>query len=248
MPKRRRVLGNIALGVLAAAAAGAVAFSIIDSSPAGPEPVSAKVQDYYNKNVASAKPTLAAAPAVHMPVVAFMGDSYTAYSGSWALKLSAAEDWQGKLFALGGTGYAKAIPSGGVPACGKDVCGNYLTQAPAVLAFKPEMVVVSGGRNDLHEDPAVVQANATKLFTTLAKGLPDAKVIVTSPVWDASPLPEGFAEITAAIKAAATASGAQYVDIGQPLANHPELIGPDGVHPTNEGHAVLAATVAKALD
>lgn len=211
-------------------------------------PVSQKVQDYYDAHVANAVPTLTTPPtAAPAPTVAFIGDSYSAYSGTWTLKLATAEKWQPKVFALGGTGYVKSIPSGGVQACGQDVCGDYLAQAAGVIAFKPDVVVISGGRNDLGEDPAAVKANAAKLFTKLSTGLPKAKLIVTSPVWDATLLPDGFADLVAAVKAAATDAGVRYVDIGQPLAGKPGLVGPDGVHPTSEGHAAIAAAVSKAL-
>ena len=44
-----------------------------------------------------------------------------------------------------------------------------------------------------------------------------------------------------------TAVGGHYLDIGQPLGGHPELMQDDDVHPTVAGQVVLAGTIQAAI-
>lgn len=207
-------------------------------------PVSEKVQKYYDEHVVGATAGPVTATATLAPAaVAFIGDSYSASKGAWTTQLAAGSGWKNKVFALGGTGYAKSIPEGGTSACGREVCGNYLAQAVEAIDYAPDMVIVSGGRNDLNEDLETVEKNAGALFQKLTTSMPAAKVVVTSPVWDASEKPARLDEIAAVVKKAATSSGVTYVDLGQPFAGHPEMIGPDGIHPNAAGHKRLADVV-----
>lgn len=220
----------------AATLAAAIAFTT-GCAAEGP-PVSAKVQEYYDQNVASAKATLP--PATPDPKVAFLGDSYSAGGGAssgmaWTVQMAKAKGWVYDVYAYGGTGYVTDSALG----------LNYMDSAPAVFAMEPNTVIVSGGRNDLEADPAAVGEAARSLFSTLsARGV---RVIVTSPVWDARPAPAALMEIAAAVKDAADSEGATYLDIGQPFAGKPELITADQVHPNDAGHEVLADAVGNAL-
>ena len=71
--------------------------------------------------------------------------------------------------------------------------------------------------------------------------------MVISPVWDSDPAPAGLAVIAAEVQAAAEQVDASYLDIGEPLAGHPEMIIADGLHPNNAGHAALEAAILAAV-
>ena len=64
------------------------------------------------------------------------------------------------------------------------------------------------------------------------------------PIWDASQSPTRLLEIANDVRTAAEAAGGTFVDIGQPLAEQPNLIGADGILPNDAGYAKLSATIA----
>lgn len=185
------------------------------------------------------------------PGVAFIGDSYTQGAGvdgegtPWPGLLSSSQGWVERNLGRGGTGY---LATNTVVGCGLEYCPNYAEMIPEAVALNPSKVVVSGGRNDIEQDPAAVADAIDTFYAELRAQLPDAEVIAISPVWDATDAPEEIDQIREAVRAAAEANGAQYLDIGQPLAGKPGLLAADRVHPNNEGHAALADAVRIALD
>ncbi len=178
--------------------------------------------------------------------VAFIGDSYTAGAAGvpgsqlWPELLSKARGWNSTNLALGGTGYVTGFDGGGQLGCGKSACGNYLEMVPEAVAASPDVVIVSGGRNDLGKPLPEILKNIQAVFTELRKGLPDAKIVALSPLLGADDTPSSFPSIKPAVKAAVESVGGVYVDLGAPLGGHPELIWKDGVHPTAGGQKVLA--------
>lgn len=178
------------------------------------------------------------------PVVVFIGDSYSAGAGSsgsatrWTTLVSSQLGWRQNNYAYGGTGYAATA---GIEGCDLEHCPTYI-EAIAALdddPITPDIIVISGGRNDGSSLPDLGET----IGATVAKARsqwPSAQVVVTSPLWDARPTPNWFAEGVATVRAQSIANGATYLDLGQPLADHPELITEDDVHPNDEGHAVIA--------
>lgn len=187
------------------------------------------------------------------PVVAFLGDSYTAGAGAspgraWPHLLATALGWDSyQSFAHGGTGYATAVTGNAVHACGLDFCPRYDEVLPRVIDYAPTLVIVSGGRNDTGRTPEQVAAGARKLLGGLSTALPEATVVVTSPIWDARPRPATLDELAAAIRRAAAESNATYLDLGEPFAGKPQLITADQVHPNDAGYELLARAVAAKL-
>jgi acyl-CoA thioesterase-1 len=184
--------------------------------------------------------------------VAFIGDSYTAGAGAtnqngWVRILSQRNDWGLINLGRGGTGYLKAIPTGGVNACGVESCPNYLAMVDKAVEAKPDVVIVSGGRNDgslLTQDLASIIPD---VFGRLRAGLPDAKIVALNPIWAAeSPQPDASA-FTDAVRAGASSVGGTFVSIGTPFAGRPELITKDNVHPNDAGHQHLATVTGEAL-
>jgi lysophospholipase L1-like esterase len=228
-------------GILALTAA----LVLTGCAPAAP-PVSEKVQKYYDESLTQ-KPTHTKVP----PIVAFLGDSYTAGAGTtqgskrWTTLLSQSLGWVETNIGRGGTGY---LTTSGKDGCGLDVCPNYVGMIPDAVKAKPSIVVVSGGRNDLSKDPQTVAANVHEFFTTLRADLPDAKIIATSPAWDATTPPERLAALAIVIQTEAQSVKATYVDLGQPLAGKPDLISADKVHPNDAGHSALYLAAKDAMN
>lgn len=191
--------------------------------------------------------SIATQTAAPMPKVAFIGDSYTAGNGTsseamrWTTRLSSTEGWAEANFGRGGTGYAMDDTTSGVLRPG------YSASIADVAKGAPEVVIVSGGRNDALLPIASVTAAVADFYAKLHAALPSAKIIAISPVWDASAPPESLDFIASAVKASAEGVGGTYLDIGQPFKGHPELITDDKVHPNDAGAQALADTTAAAL-
>jgi lysophospholipase L1-like esterase len=115
---------------------------------------------------------------------------------------------------------------------------------PEAVKANPAVVVVAGGRNDGKVDAARIRA----AFADLRTDLPDATIYAVSPVWDSKEPPAFLAAQGREVKASVEAVGGTYLDVGQPLKGHPELITPDGVHPNVDGYRMLADAVNARLD
>lgn len=207
-----------------------------------PPPVSEKVQAYYDEHVVNAKPTFPSQAAVANTVV-FIGDSYTSGVGAssqtsrWSTKLAQDFGWNEVNLGAGGTGYFNDGPS-----------RNYSGAIARAAAAKPAVVIVSGGRNDVGFGAERFTPAINEFFTDLRKAMPKTKIIVTSPIYDDDPGPEVVVQqLDEAIQAEAEAIGATYVDIGEPLLSEPALVAEDGIHPSDAGHAAIAAAVKKAV-
>lgn len=184
---------------------------------------------------------LATRAAEESTTAAFLGDSYTEGAGSTQDRLSrwttlAARElgWDEKNFGIGGTGYVQGE--------------NYLSRVDEVIAANPDIVVVSGGRNDVSAPLVEVQANATEMFAALREGLPEATIIAVSPWWDASEPPNELTAIRDAVEDAVADANGVFVDAGQPLAGQSALLSDDGVHPNNSGYDALAEAVIPLLN
>jgi lysophospholipase L1-like esterase len=198
-----------------------------------PSPVSQKVLDYYtNPPTARADPEL----------VTVIGDSYTGgsseggnKSANWVARVQQTLD-QANLDneGVGGTGYASQVNSFG-------------SRIARSIGPNTDLVVFFGSRNDLGSDPATVGASATAAYAEVKRIAPDVKILVIGPAWGGSEVPEPMLAVRDAVRDAANTSGATFID---PIADGwfltPEtavLIGADGVHPTDEGHAFLAEAI-----
>ncbi|MDD7930054.1 SGNH/GDSL hydrolase family protein [Microbacterium thalli] len=178
-------------------------------------------------------------PETTSPHVAFLGDSYTFGTGRsegsenrWTTIVSNALAWDEERFAVGGTGYVQG--------------DSYTNRVGLVIAAAPDVVIVSGGRNDWRVADQV-EAAATTVFSQLRDALPEATIIATNPWWDDDPAPAEMTFVSEAVRSAADATGIAFVDIGQPLEGHPEYLSEDGVHPNDDGYRVIADAVEPLL-
>ncbi len=180
--------------------------------------------------------------------VAVIGDSYTAGSReggngplSWtqqAWKLLAQRGIQilADVAAEGGAGYGQPGTHGSVF---KDLTARAVRRNDALVVF-------FGSRNDQPVNPAQLPGLAAGTLHLAHFIAPDARVLVIGPPWPSSTPPPAVLAIRDTLRSQAAAIGATFVD---PIAEdwfvgRPDLIGQDGVHPTDAGHAYMAAKIA----
>jgi len=189
---------------------------------------------------------------VPSPIVVFLGDSYTAGVGAtdrargWASLVGDAEDWRVRNLARGGTGFASTVVGDDAPAaCGRDICPAFGEMAIEGASLLPDIVVVSGGRNDIGDTP--VDADVEAFFDTVAASYPGSRIYVTDVLWHEQ-APEAVTRLSEVVHDDAERIGATWLDIGQPLAGGGALLAADGIHPSDAGHRAIARAVIDALD
>jgi acyl-CoA thioesterase-1 len=155
---------------------------------------------------------------------------------AWVATLAKEDGWEFTNLASDGSGFLKVGTKG----------DTFADQAQAAIAMHPSVVVLAGSSNDLGESNAALAKATTATLKTLRSALPTARIIAISAVWGATSLPPQMTEIDHQVRSAIAAVGGEYLDIGQPLAGHPELMQSDAVHPTAAGQRVLARAVSDA--
>jgi len=180
--------------------------------------------------------------------VAVIGDSYTTGSDQGG---NGPEGWTPRVWeeltdhgiavtptvaAEGGAGYCTRGNRGGV------------FEDLTVRAVKPDdaLVVFFGSRNDMQVDPtrlSIAMYGTLRLARQIARS---AELLVIGPPWPTTTPPPEVLRIRDVLSYQADLAGATFVDpIAQRwFAGKPELIGKDGVHPTDAGHAYMAEKIA----
>jgi acyl-CoA thioesterase-1 len=188
------------------------------------------------------------------PVVVALGDSYTAGAGAssrsnaWVSIVAGAEEWQLQNLARGGTGFTTAVTGDGAPlACGRADCPSFTDMAAEGASFLPDIVIVSGGRNNARLPLEQVSSDMRTFFDELTTAYPEAQIIVTNALWDDTEPPPSIAAMSDVLKEEAGRVGATFLNIGQPLQGSPEKVAQDGVHPSDAGHQAIADAVLAAL-
>lgn len=189
------------------------------------------------------------------PVVAFLGDSYTAgignttkdqtYAAFTAQKLG----WQVIVAGQAGTGLL-------APGHDDNTFGRLYEKQ---LAWRPapDMVIIAGGHNDWPYPPQLEQTAATKLLGELRQRWPSTHLVMVGPMWgNADPRTEALG-IRDALKSVAKEESVPFID---PLAeqwvtgsrdsgtgNAPSYILGDDTHPNAAGHRYFADRLAADL-
>jgi lysophospholipase L1-like esterase len=177
----------------------------------------------------------------HEPVVAFLGDEWTAGAGTsdkahrFTTLLSGSLHVKQRNFGSDGAGYGTSS-------------GSYDSHLDEIVAAHPDAVVVSGGRNDLSPDHDLTATvgEVKQLFKDLHRELPDATLIAVSPFWGDSDLPEALTTLGSEVKEAVTAVNGTYLDVADPIHGHPGFMAND-TDPNDDGHAAIAAALESKL-
>jgi lysophospholipase L1-like esterase len=131
----------------------------------------------------------------------------------------------------------------------------YKTQLDAVLEFRPDLVNVAAGGNDLfvpEPDLDGVEADLDAIYGALREQGAHFFTFTVANVFDRFPELAAFkARIDALngrIRAVAARHDATLIEMwDHPVRLSPKLMSSDGVHFSMQGHAVLASEVVKAL-
>lgn len=193
------------------------------------------------------EPTATSADRGDQPIAVFIGDSYTVGTGT-SLNgtgspsiLGSLREWQAVNLGVAGSGYALAPGGSGG---GLD----YAAVIPDAVARQPDIVVVAGGRNDLaRASTDDLELAVADFYSQLREALPDARIIVTSPIWHDSPPPQPLIELSAVVGREAVRVGAEFLDLGDPLEGRPNLIASDGLHPNEAGLQIIAERIDELL-
>ncbi|HEY3736741.1 MAG TPA: SGNH/GDSL hydrolase family protein [Jatrophihabitans sp.] len=186
-------------------------------------------------------PTVAAAPGA--PSVLLIGDSYTrGQNGSgthpgYVPGLCSAMRWSCTIDAVDGTGFVATIK-------GDDTFGTRLTRS---RIGAPQLVLLIGGLNDARISASVAEERAAVVATLAAarRRYPSSSLIVVGPMSDGRWSQSVVASISGAIESAAVSQAVTFLQAADwlPAAD----LGPDGIHPTQRGYAVIAQRFAAAL-
>ena len=184
--------------------------------------------------------------------IAVVGDSYTTGGalGGQGPKGWTTRAWQelardrmpvtADVNAEGGAGYGTRGNHGSV----------FEDLTNAVVKPDDALVVFFGSRNDQDVDPTQLSVLAYGTFQSARQLAPRATFLVIGPPWPTANPPDAVLRIRDALHYQANLARAVWVD---PIAErwfvgHPELIGADGVHPTDAGHQYMADKIAPLIE
>ncbi|MDQ1136911.1 acyl-CoA thioesterase-1 [Microbacterium sp. SORGH_AS 1204] len=128
-------------------------------------------------------------------------------------------------------------------------CGTpYSGLIPAIAALQPDLLIVQSSSNDFWLDSDEISDDTVDTIETLHAAAPAARIIALSTIWNDDPeVPDDTAVTSEALRDAVESVGGVYIDLGQPLAGHPDWLQPDDVHPTARGQRAIEQTVMSAL-
>lgn len=195
--------------------------------------------------------TVATAPTAHgarAARIAVIGDSYTAGSTeggngprswpqlTWKILAQRGLQIDADIAAEGGAGYGQRGNRGSIF---EDLTAHAVQRNDVLVVF-------FGSRNDQPVDPRRFPDLAAGTFQLARFAAPDARFLVIGPPWPTATPPPAVLKIRDSLRDQALANGAEFVD---PIAEgwfvgRPDLIGHDGVHPTDAGHAYMAERIA----
>ena len=180
--------------------------------------------------------------------IAVIGDSYTAGSSeggngphswpelAWGLLARSGVEVDADVAAEGGAGYGQRGSRG-------SLFEDLTAQA---VRRNDDLIVYFGSRNDQTVDPQKFPSSAANTFHLARFAAPAAKVLVIGPPWPTVLPPPAVLKIRDLLREQAAMVGAVFVD---PITEgwfvgRPDLIGQDGVHPTDAGHVYMAEKIA----
>ncbi|MGV0850355.1 GDSL lipase [Mycolicibacterium phlei] len=180
--------------------------------------------------------------------IAVIGDSYTTGGELGGL---GANGWTAQAWKmLAAEGIAVSADVGAEGGAGYGTRGNRgsIFEDLTARTVKPDdrLVVFYGSRNDQNVDPAQLSILVYGTFQLARRIAPTANFLVIGPPWPTADVPDTIVRIRDTLRYQARLAGATFID---PIAlgwfvGKPELIGSDGVHPTDAGHTYMAEKIA----
>ncbi|WP_299559348.1 GDSL lipase [uncultured Mycolicibacterium sp.] len=180
--------------------------------------------------------------------VAVISDSYTAGSDEGGLGPKGWPTLAWQLLARQGIPVAADVAAEGGAGYGTRGNRGNMFEDLAIRAVRPDdaLVVFFGSRNDEHVNPVLLPVLIYGTLQRAYRTAPGARFLIVGPAWPTADPPPWILRIRDALDYQARLIGARFVD---PIAarwfvDNPELIGGDGVHPTDAGHAYMAERIA----
>ncbi|MDQ1128808.1 SGNH/GDSL hydrolase family protein [Microbacterium sp. SORGH_AS_0888] len=129
-------------------------------------------------------------------------------------------------------------------------CGTpYSGFVPALAALQPDVAIVQSSSNDFDEDPATLHAATVSTVQEIHEAAPDAMIIGLSTIWnDEEETPDEVGTTSTDLRDAIALVGGEFLDVGQPLAGHPNWMQEDDVHPTYRGQQAIEEAVHAKLE
>ncbi len=203
-------------------------------------------------SAAHGAPVCVRPPSVSLPAgaaVAVIGDSFT--RGTEMGGYRAAEAWPALVqqqlherqiditMAVGadrGSGYVKRGSKGTA----------FGDQIPNVVSAETRLVLIFGSLNDGSVAAGDLAPVVRHTLLTIKDVAPCANLVVIGPPWKDAEPPARILGVRDIVRDEADSAGATFIDpiADMWFAGRPELIGPDGVHPTDEGHGAMASRIA----
>lgn len=190
-------------------------------------------------------PLAAITAAPPRPAVVTIGDSIMKGHG-----LTAAEAWPALLGAKDGVSLNNlACDGAGFLSVGTDTdcTDTFAALVDKTIKLAPRTVIIEGSSNDFGEDDKALYQVTVSEVKEIHRVLPNARIIGLSTVWNETTPPAQLASVNQQVARAVKDAGGTYLNIGQPLAGHPEWMQKDDVHPTAAGQVAIFTAVKDAL-
>jgi len=180
--------------------------------------------------------------------IAVISDSYTTGTDLGGLGVNGWPSLAWRILAEEGRPVAADVAAEGRAGYGVRGDHNSTFGDLTARAVRPDdaLVVFFGSRNDQPVDAIEVAGLARNAFELARRRAPTARFLVIGPPWPTADVPVRIMQIRDALAIVAQASGARFIDplVERWFVGRPELIGVDGVHPTDIGHRYLAERIA----
>ena len=180
------------------------------------------------------------------PLVAFYGDSYTLGTGAsdpsvrWSTQLAERRGWREFNPSVNGLGFInnrRAFADTDLPTL--------------IIDQQPDIVIVTMGLNDSFSFDARADEIEQQIDTDLARlteALPEARIVVVEPFWYTAERPASLETIIGWVRAAADRYDLPFIPGASTwIAGAPGLMATDGLHPNDEGYALMLEKMDAAL-